>query len=235
MILQGEYSDETLARFGARPLDLSRLGSYQNWALKNFHDDKRFTNPDLVMTLELDLTAARRAYDKNFAAPGSTFTAYLCFALIQALKRHECFQYRHVNGDWYILDNPPVFLPVATDGHDRFRDAFLFGTFSMDWNAFRAHYRDVVDQARGLNGFEVGAAEDIFYLPVMIGNLPNLRFTSFTLHQSNRHTGRPTFYFGARYEKDGRLLTPLSVTVDHSNADPQVLDALIRDFLRIAG
>lgn len=221
-----------LERFQAEPLELSKLGHYEKWALANFHDSEKFVSPNLSLTLGLDITGARSVYESRFTAPGSSFTAYLIFQLIQALKRHDCFNYRDIDGRWYVLKNPPVFIPVATGGTDRFREIYLEDAFLMDWSAFRERYRADLGQALQGRACAVGAEEGFYELAVMIGNLPHTAFTAFHLHQAVRNTGRPVFYFGERHETGGELRVPLSVTLDHSNTDPFVCDLLLKDYRR---
>jgi len=58
-----------------------------------------------------------------------------------------------------------------------------------------------------------------------------MRFTSFNLHKPTHPTGKCGFYFGQRYEENGKIFTPLSIFCDHSNADPDIISRLMDRFV----
>jgi len=66
-----------------------------------------------------------------------------------------------------------------------------------------------------------------------VGNLPYLRFTSLSLPRASSLCGRAQFYFGQRYKQGDKLLLPFSITFDHANTDPWVLNLLMENFNRI--
>ncbi|PAJ72072.1 hypothetical protein CJF42_23255 [Pseudoalteromonas sp. NBT06-2] len=57
-----------------------------------------------------------------------------------------------------------------------------------------------------------------------------MNFTSFQVHRNRLKTGRPLFYFGKRVQTADSLFIPLSISIDHANTDPFVLDRLISSF-----
>jgi chloramphenicol O-acetyltransferase len=215
-------------RFEGRLLAPERLSSYQRWAYQFFHTD-HLADPHLSITISLHLTEARVRYEQAFAqTPGASFTAYLTYQLVQALKIQPDFHTRHVGGQWYAFDNLPLYFPVAVGGDRRFKDVIIENVNRMDWPAFALAYRQAVD-GEGLVREEYAGAE-AWHLFTFIGNLPYLPFTSLTLHRSATHAGRPFFYFGQRQMANGQLQVPLSITLDHANTDPFLLNALLADY-----
>lgn len=72
--------------------------------------------------------------------------------------------------------------------------------------------------------------QEVWALCPFIGNLPNVAFSSFQIHRNKSKTGRPLFYFGQRKIINGEPFVPLSISFDHANSDPFVLDKLLARF-----
>jgi len=100
----------------------------------------------------------------------------------------------------------------------------------MQWTGFCERYRQSVERALSGNKPFEPIPEDIWQTGQFIGNLPNLRFTGMKVHQSAWKAGAPFFYFGKRFEREGKMLVPLYVMIDHRIADYYVLNKLIEDF-----
>lgn len=85
---------------------------------------------------------------------------------------------------------------------------------------------------QALRAGEVRRADwDAYNLGVVVGNLPNLPFTGFSLHSHGGDAaGRCVFYVGQRSERDGVTTMPLAVQLHHATADPYVLDQLLADW-----
>ena len=220
-----------LERYEGRPLDIENLSTFEKWALDYFENPKNISDPTLEITLELDITAANDAYRKRHASTeGSSFTAYLTYTLFKTLGEHYSFKCRFFDNKWYIFDNPPLIFPVATGGSERFSDVLIENVHTMDWSEFCNTYRKKVDKARADNAAFEQMSDGVWYTGYFIGNLPNLRFTGMKVHEAASKTGSPFFYFGKRFERDGKLFVSLYAMMDHRIADFYVLGKLIEDF-----
>ena len=221
---------ELLSRYGGRKLDLDKLTTYEQWSLPFFHQQEYVREPYLQLTLQLDITEALAHYRATCKeVPGATFTSYLMWHLSQTTRRHPCFRYRVLDGEWYIFDNLPIFTPVAIGGDARFSETLLEEVMDRPVNEFFAHYQEQLHEARTRTTFQP-LPHLIWGTALFVGNLPNLQFSGFTLHTSATQMGRPFFYFGKRYEQADKTFIPLLVTFDHANLDPFVLSAFMEDF-----
>ncbi len=136
---------------------------------------------------------------------------------------------RFIEQQWYILKNPPILIPVAVGGKERFWEVILENVSKISYEEFITQYRAKVAQARKGQGSRAGWSN--FCLSHCLDNLPNLQFTGLTLHWVKEGmVGQPMFYFGKRYEKGTSLLIPSAAKLHHGCADPFVLDLLLRDF-----
>lgn len=98
---------------------------------------------------------------------------------------------------------------------------------SMDWTKFCRVYRDSIENSN----IDPGSFPQLIWqISYFIGNLPYLNFTSFQMHRGTQKTGRPMFYFGQRHNFYERQTVPLSITFDHANADPYVLNKLMETY-----
>lgn len=223
---------DILKRYEGSKIDMATLSKYEREALSYFHNGQAVFDPNIDITLQLDITDLNATYhERHSTAKGATLTSYLYWRLIQAMKLHPRFWYRDINGDWYLFKNLPLVFPVAVGGKERLQDVTIEGVCKMDWNTFSATYRDALDNARSKQA-PFQTAGFLWNFAILIVNLPKLQFTSLRIQSVRERLGRPAFCFGRRYESGGRLLTPFYVQSDHANLDPIELDAMITDLLR---
>lgn len=223
--------DDALERYRGRKLTEQDISTYQKWTFGYFHDEKHVANPYLSMTLEFDIGDAKRVYDAGFqASQGASFQAYLLWNLAKALREEWVFSTREIDGEWYRFDNLPVCFPVAVGGDIRFHDIMLDDVVLMDWPEFALGYRDAIDNSRN-----AGDSMDplTWSLSHFIGNLPDLNFSAFQIHRGALKSGRPVFYFGQRQRQGERYTVPLSISMDHANADPYVLNKMLAVYQRL--
>jgi len=193
-----------------------------------FHDENHVTDPYLTMTLNLDLTQARSEYENSYkAVEGASFQAYLVWNLSRALQKEWTFSTRNIDGTWYLFNNLPIFTPIAVGGDLRFKDVIIENSTELSWIEFAQAYRNEINNKNAR--LEI-LPQKVWALCPFIGNLPNMNFTSFQVHRNRLKTGRPLFYFGQRAQTADSLFVPLSISIDHANADPFVLDRLISSF-----
>ncbi|MGK7902865.1 MAG: CatA-like O-acetyltransferase [Hormoscilla sp.] len=216
------------SQYKPRVLDLKTQEGWLNWSLDFFTNPNIIQSPYLHITIQLDVTNAYQSYQKNLVE-GATFFSFLTWHLVQTLKKHFCFNLRLIENQWVILDNPPIVIPVAVGGVERFCEITLENVSEISYEKFIGQYRQKLDGIRQKKGRRVGA--ETFLFSCVFGNLPNLQFTGFTLiWQHTEITGQPFFYFGKRYWQNNQLLIPFVARLHHACTDPFVLDLLLQDF-----
>lgn len=215
------------ARYDPHRIDPADLPGWLGWAL-DFFSGPDLQNPHVDVTLQLDVS---RAWVRYRATPeAESFFSFLVWHLAQTLAGHPSFNLRKIDGTWYRLGNPPIFIPVAVGGDDRFQSLVLDDVYRQDLATFSAVYREQLALVRSPTGAAAGPS-DIFRYAHFMGNLSNLRFTALTLHwRPEQMVGQSFFYFGQRYTEGERMLIPLSVRLHHSCTDPFVLNQLIEEF-----
>ena len=220
-----------LENYQGHLLVTDELSYYERWAMDYFHDDNLVADPYLSITLDLDLSLARENYQAHYQkAEGASFQGFLVWCLAKSLTKEWIFSTRNINGKWYRFDNLPIFCPIAVGGDLRFKDVILENVTALDWAAFSKYYRQSIDCDNAK--LEV-LPQEVWALCPFIGNLPNMAFSSFQIHRNKLKTGRPLFYFGQRKEVNGKPHVPLSISFDHANSDPFVLDKLLATFNRL--
>jgi len=123
-----------LDRYDGRPLNIEELSTFEKWALDYFDNPEFIVDPTLEVTLELDITKANANYRaKHASIDGASFTAYLTYNLFKTVGAHYSFKCRCFDGKWYIFDNAPLMLPVATGDKERFSDVLIEDVHAMDW------------------------------------------------------------------------------------------------------
>ena len=221
-------------RYDGVLLDQEALSSYEKFALTLFHNKDVIADPNLEVTVQLDITDAARVYkDRMQKSSGATMTAYLSWCLIRAMKKHACFSFRRVGEQWYRFENLPLFFPVAVGGKERFGEVLLEGVCRQTWPEFCKSYRDGVDAILNMQRPYEPIPLDTWHIAHFIGNLPNIQFTHLSLHRSSIHIGRPAFYFGKRYSIGDRTYIPIYIQFDHSNLDPYIVGLFLEDFEKI--
>ncbi|MBS1187740.1 MAG: hypothetical protein H6R04_1758 [Burkholderiaceae bacterium] len=218
-------------RYHPERLDPASFPGWLGWSLK-FFSEPVLQNPHFDLTLQLDVTHAFSQYQMQPSpeAQRGSFFAFLVWHLAQTLARYPSFNLRCINGEWYRLHNPPIFIPVAVGGDVRFSELVLEDVYQQDYPAFLANYQNRLALARSPANTPQTASETICYAHFM-GNLPNLRFTALSPHwRPDQMIGQSSFYFGQRYDDQERKLIPLAIRMHHSCTDPFVLDQLLTDF-----
>ncbi len=223
--------DNILDRFQGEPIRSDAFTSYQKTAMQFFHDEAFVINPYLSITTQLNLTSARAIYDHYYGkVAGSSFHIYLTWNLARALKEEKCFSTRKIGDTWYQFDNLPLYFPIIADEDTRFKDVFIYDVLNCDWERFVRQYRESIEAS----ACQLGAVDQwTWSIANFIGNLPYLNFTAFSLHRITKKVGRPIFYFGQRTSGNDQCVVPLSITIDHANADPYAVDLLIKRFFRL--
>ncbi|GJM63453.1 CatA-like O-acetyltransferase [Persicobacter diffluens] len=222
--------EELLKQYQGRALSQEEISSYERWSLDFFHNKAFVNEPNLQMTLQLDITEALKTYkDQYNNVPEASFTAYLMWHLVQTMKSHPAFRYRKIGDQWYLFDNLPLFSPIAIGGDIRFTEITVDNVAGDPPKDFFKNYRLAIKESKNRDAFSP-LPPSVWATAHFVGNLPNLQFTGFSLHTPAKSSGRPYFYFGKRYNQEERQFIPLLITFDHSNLDPFLLSAFMADF-----
>ena len=217
-----------LQAWGCRPLTEAEKAGYLDWSLEFFTDSEVEQDPFIDITLQLDITEAYACY-KAQALSGLTFFSFLIWHLARAMQDQLGFKLRKIKGEWWVLENAPIAVPVAIGGEMRFCELLLQNTSKQSLSEFAGQYRLQLNAAR--NGGVPRMAPHTFHTACFIGNLPQLSFTALNLHwRKSNIQCQPCFYFGKRYPQGERLMIPLAIKLHHACTDPFVLNALIEDF-----
>lgn len=221
------------ALYLAEPIDPAALPGWLRWSLP-FFSEPVLQNPHVDLTLQLDVSNAfaRYRHPPEPLPEQVSFFAFLVWHLAQTLAQHPSFNLRCVAGQWHVLRNPPIFIPVAVGGDVRFRELVLEDVYQQDYPTFLQNYRTLLARARAPEEVPPCTSEVLRHAHFM-GNLPHLRFSGLSLHwRADQALGQSSFYFGQRYAEGARTLIPLAVRMHHSCTDPWVLNELIADFQR---
>ncbi|MBP0020395.1 MAG: hypothetical protein J7647_22935 [Cyanobacteria bacterium SBLK] len=219
-------------RYEVVPLKLDeQIGDYQSWALDYFTNPTLAPVPYIDITVQLDISSAVKTWQENLSRSKGTLTAWLIWNLLQSLKEFSCFQWRYINNQWFEVQNPPLFSPIAVARADRFVNLVLEHPFKMTWQEFAGTWVDLKQRIQ-LEGSFKTQDTSAFGFSQFIGNLPNLNFTSLTLHQPASFC-QNFFYFGARHcDPLDITLMPLAAKIHHSSCDPYMLDLLLKNYLQ---
>ncbi|NEP14692.1 MAG: hypothetical protein F6K14_31750 [Symploca sp. SIO2C1] len=226
-----EDLDYYLDKYEANILNTNQYqNTYVGWALEHFIDETKILNPYLDITLKLDLTDAEKNYQDNFQNEYSTFTSFLIWKLLKALKKHPPFWWRYINEKWYQVNNPPLFYPIAVGGKSRFGEIVINNATKLGWLEFSQLYQNSKDSILS-HAILPKSREFAYQLGQFVGNLPSLDFSSFAMHTYRRST-QSCFYFGKRtYDNKKKLTVPLAIKFHHGNLDPLLVELLVRDYL----
>lgn len=217
-----------LQAYAARPLSADEKRGYLEWSLDFFTDSGVLQDPFVDLTLQLDVTRAYASYRQSEIA-GLTFFSFLLWHLAQTMQGHLGFKLRKIGQEWLVLENAPLVVPVAVGGENRFCELLLENVSRQSLVEMAGQYRCQLDSAR--RGEVRRMAPETFLTACFVGNLPDLQFTGLSLHWRKALIQcQPCFYFGKRYEQDGKLFIPLAAKLHHACTDPFVLNGLIRDF-----
>ncbi|MCH9713304.1 MAG: hypothetical protein K0U63_01970 [Cyanobacteria bacterium] len=217
-----------LDSYRMRSLTAQEREGWLEWSLDFFTDPHIPQVPYLDITLALDVSWAWHCYDSNRPA-GATFFAWITWSLLQTLAKHSGFLMRKLDGEWWVVENPPLVVPVAVGGAQRFVELVLPDGIGSSWESYAASYAEQLARLRA--GTVQRADWNAFNLGVVFGNLPNLPFTGLNLHShAGDAAGRCSFYVGQRQWQGDRLMMPMAVKLHHANTDPWLLDQLLMDW-----
>ena len=172
----------------------------------NYAFFRNFLNSWISVATEIDCTEARAAAK----AAGRSFFLYYLYAVLRAVNEIKEFRYRtDSRGNVIWHDTVDVISPIAVPGRTFYTLRMIAGIVTdipQDGDPYGA---EKVLQAQG--------DYDVFLLSAT----PDLYFTSLTYAQGA--PGQPTEYplmnAGKAVMREGRLVMPLSIFVNHAFVD----------------
>lgn len=164
--------------------------------------------PAFCITFEADITNFRRSVKEQ----GVSFTLAMVYAVCKCANEIEAFRYRFMDGKVVLFDKIDTAFTYLN------RETELFKVVNVP---MAEHLKDYCELA------EKVAREQKEYFTGPLGNdvfqcspLPWVTYT----HISHTNSGRkdnatPLFDWGKYYEKDGKVVIPISVQAHHSFVD----------------
>lgn len=164
--------------------------------------------PAFCVTFELDITD----FYKKIKAQGYSFTIAMVYAVCRCANELEEFRYRFVDGQVVLFDK----IDTAFTYLDR--DTELFKVVNVPMlETMKEYVETATKTAREQTEYFTGPlGNDVFQCSPM----PWVTYT----HISHTNSGKkdnatPLFDWGKYFERDGRLLMPVSVQAHHSFVD----------------
>ena len=198
---------------------MKHIVDIETWERRdNYAFFRDFLNPWISVATEIDCTEARAAAK----AAGRSFFLYYLYAIVRSVNEIPEFRYRtDSRGQVVYHDTVDVISPIAVPGR-------TFHTVRIPYHADFGHF---YDEARAIvtcipqDGDPYGAEKVIQaqgdYDVFLLSTTPELYFTALTYAQSA--PGQPTEYplmnAGKAVLREGRLVMPLSIFVNHAYVD----------------
>lgn len=164
--------------------------------------------PSFCVTFEVDITDFRRRVKDM----GVSFTMAMVYAVCKCANEIEAFRYRFVDGQIVLYDKIDTAFTYLN------QDTELFKVVNVPMKDDLKEYCELAEKtAKEQKEYFTGPlGNDVFQCSPM----PWISYT----HISHTNSGKkdnatPLFDWGKYYEKDGRLVMPLSVQADHSFVD----------------
>ena len=164
--------------------------------------------PAFCVTFEADVTGVKKYVKDNHIS----FTLAMVYAVCKCANQIEAFRYRFVDGKVVLFDN------IDT--------AFTY--LNKKTNLFKVVNDPMMDDLREycINAKKIADEQEVYFTGPL-GNdvfqcspMPWVTYT----HISHTNSGKkdnaiPLFDWGKYYEKDGRIMMPISVQAHHSFVD----------------
>lgn len=164
--------------------------------------------PAFCITFEADITAFKKYVKDN----GLSFTIAMVYAICKCANQIEAFRYRFVDGKIVLFDR----IDTAFTYLNKETNLFKVVNVPMmdDLNEYCIQAKKTAEEQKEY--FTGPLGNDVFQCSPM----PWVKYT----HISHTNSGKkdnatPLFDWGKYYEKDGKLMMPISVQGHHSFVD----------------
>ena len=190
--------------------------------VESYHRQKHFDfwagymNPFYATTFHLDIKRLKAYCEEE----GQPIYLNLCYFMTRAMLSIEDFRYRLLDGRLVLYEEIHPSLAIPAPG-----GLFTFATYAYhpDVAIFNQRAREVSEAASG--GVELGSSEH--RNGVWFTALPKVPFTSFTHTYCRPTDSEPQIAFGKYAEREGKLLVPVGVQVNHRLVDGNALGELV--------
>lgn len=183
---------------------------------QHFDFFRPYPNPFYSITFELDATALKALCKER----GYPVYLNLCYFLTKAMQEVEDFRYRLLDDEIVLYDALHLGITVpSADG----LFSFAHYEFHPDTETFNRRAAAHADEGRGQATLETRNHTNYTYCTA----IPGVSFTSF-VHATPADTteGAARVAFGKFIEREGKLLVPVGMTVNHIFIDGSALGAL---------
>lgn len=179
--------------------------------------------PAFCVTFEADITDFKR----NVKAQGLSFTMAMVYAVCKCANKIEAFRYRFLDGQIVLFDRIDTAFTYLNP------ETGLFKVVNVPMIEGMKEYVDLaVKTAQEQDVYFTGPlGNDVFQCSPM----PWVTYTHIShTNSGKRDNATPLFDWGKYYEKDGRIVMPISVQAHHSFVDGLHIGQfaeLLQDFL----
>lgn len=198
---------------------MKHIVDIETWERRdNYAFFRNFLNPWIAVATEIDCTEARTAAK----ATGRSFFLYYLYAIVQSVNEIREFRYRtDSRGNVVYHDTVDVITPIAVPGRTfhtvRIPYHADFGRFYEEARAIVTNIPQDGDPYGAEKALQAQGDYDVFLLSAT----PELYFTALTYAQAA--PGQPTEYplmnAGKAVLREGRLMMPFSIFVNHAFVD----------------
>lgn len=164
--------------------------------------------PAYCVTFEKDVTAYKKYVQDNQLS----FTLAMVYAVCKCANQVEAFRYRFVDGKVVLFEN----IDTAFTYLNKETNLFKVVNVPMmdDLNEYCLNAKKIADEQKEY--FTGPLGNDVFQCSPM----PWVKYTHIShTNSGNKDNATPLFDWGKYYEKDGRLVMPISVQAHHSFVD----------------
>lgn len=184
----------------------------------NYGFFRGFVNSWYSVTTEIDCTEARSAAK----AAGRSFFLYYLYAVVRSANEVDELRYRtDTNGQVVFHDKVDIISPIAVPGKTFYTVRIPFyKEFERFYTEAHALITNIPEDGDPY-GTEKILAKQGDYDVVHLSAVPKLYFTSitYTLAEAGNGCSYPLMTAGKAVNRDGRLVFPLSIYVNHAFVD----------------
>jgi chloramphenicol O-acetyltransferase type A len=182
----------------------------------------RYRSPFYSVSFELDATALKSELERQGLATYVNFA----WTMTAALQAVEDFRYRLEGGEVYLYEQLHPALTVPAPGG---RFSFCALEFHPDRAEFNRRAAPRLEAASAQVDLSGGRGPEYVYFTA----LPGVPFTTFThVAPDDPLAGQPRVAFGRFARRDGRLLVPVALLVNHVYIDGAALGRLYEEAAR---
>lgn len=194
----------------------------ENWNRKeHFEHFSKLKDPYFAVVVDVDVT---KAYQYSKEQNISFFSLYL-HACMKAINAVENLRYR-LEGDRVVVHE--VIHASATIPRPDTTFGFSFIHYSEDFAVFHQNLESEKQRIlQSTDLFPPINSEDCIYCSA----LPWVHFSSHKEPVSGRKESVPKLAFGKFLEKDGKLMMPVSIAVNHALADGYHVGEFFKHYL----